>query len=88
MRKGANDAHLPAQISVHPNPADEKIIFIGEKIQEGRRLVLYDALNRKVMEVTIGSPKGRVEIDIQGLSEGVYFYHFDGEVMGKFLISR
>jgi hypothetical protein len=85
---GIGEGEAEEAVGVYPNPADEKIIFIGEKIQEGRRLVLYDALNRKVMEVTIGSPKGRVEIDIQGLSEGVYFYHLDGEVMGKFLISR
>lgn len=59
---------------VYPNPAENQINFQLENNQKGI-VYLYDVLGQKIVEKEIS--KNNNSIDIQNLSNGVYYYNFE-----------
>ncbi|MES2862987.1 MAG: S8 family serine peptidase [Bacteroidota bacterium] len=65
-----------ANLEVYPNPAENQITFQLENNQKGI-VYLYDVLGQKVLEKEISENNNA--IDIQNLSNGVYYYNFESE---------
>ncbi|NHM02582.1 S8 family serine peptidase [Flavobacterium difficile] len=65
---------------VYPNPAENQITFQLEKNQKGK-VCLYDVLGQKIIEKEISSTNNT--IDIQNLSNGVYYYNFESNKVFK-----
>lgn len=69
---------------VYPNPAENQITFQLENNQKGI-IYLYDVLGQNILTKEI-SENNNV-IDVQNLSNGVYYYNFESEKVfkGKFI---
>lgn len=61
---------------VYPNPAENQITFQLENNQKGI-IYLYDVLGQNILTKEISSSNNT--IDIQNLSNGVYYYNFESE---------
>ena len=59
---------------VYPNPAENQITFQLENKQKGI-VHLYDVLGQKIIEKEVSENNN--SIDIQNLSNGVYYYNFE-----------
>ena len=59
---------------VYPNPAENQITFQLEKKQKGI-VHLYDVLGQKIIEKEVSENNN--SIDIQNLSNGIYYYNFE-----------
>jgi hypothetical protein len=75
---GLKDAHVPVLLSVHPNPARERVSinFMDEKIGTSLSFRVIDESGRTLISTTAVTYSGGVfsmEIDIRGLSQGVYY---------------
>ena len=65
---------------VYPNPAENQISFQLENNQKGI-IYLYDVLGQKIVEKEISENNN--SIDIQNLSNGVYYYNFESDKVFK-----
>ncbi len=65
---------------VYPNPAEEQITFQLENNQKGI-VHLYNVLGQNVLEREISENNNT--IDIQNLSNGVYYYNFESDKVYK-----
>ena len=59
-------------LKVYPNPARDRIIFMGPLIGESE-ITIYDAMGREVKKLKIKN-ENPLKIDVSNLSSGVYFY--------------
>ena len=59
---------------VYPNPAENQITFQLENKQKGI-IYLYDVLGQNILTKEISSSNN--SIDIQNLSNGIYYYNFE-----------
>jgi hypothetical protein len=66
---------VSGDVSVTPNPASDRIVFTLSKFHGGGSLFLYDMTGRCIRTVPLQN--SREEIDVSGLSPGVYILHFD-----------
>lgn len=79
---------LEAGIKVYPSPADEFVIFETDFPTNQIEIMLYDTHGRRIMTQILLLPSNN-QIDIRGLSVGVYFYqlHIEKKIFsGKILI--
>lgn len=69
---------------VYPNPAENQITFQLENNQKGV-IYLYDVLGQNILTKEVSEDNN--SIDIQNLSNGVYYYNFESEKVfkGKFI---
>lgn len=69
---------------VYPNPAENQITFQLENNQKGI-VYLYDVLGQNIFKKEISENNN--SIDIQNLSNGVYYYNFESDKVfkGKFI---
>lgn len=69
---------------VYPNPAENQITFQLENNQKGI-IYLYDVLGQNIFKKEISENNN--SIDIQNLSNGVYYYNFESDKVfkGKFI---
>ena len=65
---------------VYPNPAENQITFQLENKQKGI-LYLYDVLGQNILTKEISENNN--SIDIQNLSNGVYYYNFESDKVFK-----
>ena len=65
---------------VYPNPAENQITFQLENNQKGI-VYMYDVLGQKIVEKEISENNNT--IDIQNLSNGVYYYNFESDKVFK-----
>ena len=91
---GINENSLPDyfDISVFPNPAEDKIkldisglsdyknYFLNEKL----KITIYDCLGNKISELGEFNIGENIEISTSNLSAGTYFLNFSGWNFNKF----
>ena len=63
------------QIKVYPNPAKDRLIIEYKFTDELNHATLYDMMGHKVKSISLNGKSGRVIIDINNLSKGIYFYN-------------
>ncbi len=59
-----------SSISIHPNPTTSKFIITGLPENEVNDIFIFDVLGKQVLSHKV---QGKAEIDLNGLSTGVYF---------------
>jgi serine protease AprX len=69
-----------SNVLVYPNPAENQITFQVENNQKGI-VYLYDVLGQNILVKEISSTNNF--IDIQNLSNGVYYYNFESDKVFK-----
>ncbi|MDP3442169.1 MAG: T9SS type A sorting domain-containing protein, partial [Ignavibacteria bacterium] len=79
--------------NAYPNPANSKVSFDFDLPIDIKNasLKLYNLLGQPVAEQTINQTKGKIEMSVSDLNEGVYFYslHINNEtIITKKLIVR
>lgn len=62
-----NEPFKKAQITVHPNPANDRITVTG--VPEGTLIVIYNVSGQKIMDAIADDSS----LDISSLAEGMYF---------------
>jgi hypothetical protein len=73
------------KISVHPNPANDKI-FISNKTNEDFHLEIFDLAGRVLLQM-----QNKFEVDVTELKQGIYFYRIivgENIESGKFSIIK
>jgi|GEM_PF-761948 len=84
---------LKGSVSIYPNPAKDYITVVSTNISANSRILILDALGRKVTEETSSiNSTSTVRISVKGLSKGSYFLRLmdENEVCETypFIISR
>lgn len=64
-------------IIIYPNPATDRIIIENIDAQQGDMISIYDSRGRVIMNQSL--KHGRNEIDISGLTEGLFFIKVEDE---------
>ena len=77
---GLEDMASNQSFSVYPNPAENQITFQLENNQKGI-VYLYDVLGQNIVTKEISENNNA--IDIQNLSNGVYYYNFESDKVFK-----
>jgi len=80
-----NNIDEDAIISAYPNPASE-VLYINYDLKTiaNGQLNVYNVLGEKMMSQEINSSKGRLELNVSELSEGIYLYNFQsGNLQSK-----
>jgi len=80
-----NNIDEDAIISAYPNPASE-VLYINYDLKTiaNGQLNVYNVLGEKMISQEINSSKGRLELNVSELSEGIYLYNFQsGNLQSK-----
>lgn len=66
----------PEISSVYPNPATDRVFldFNNPQSNNNVMLILSDFAGRKVREIIVPAGKGKLEVDLSSIENGVYFY--------------
>ena len=62
------------QLLVYPNPASDVINYQYNHPEHINRIVIYDISGKQVLQT---QPNGMSQLQVNGLSPGMYFVHFD-----------
>ncbi|MFN0200663.1 MAG: T9SS type A sorting domain-containing protein [Bacteroidia bacterium] len=66
---------LLTKVTVHPNPANDKIIItFPAKLEEVHYLLLCNTLGQVVINYQLNAEGNRIEIPLSNLAEGIYHY--------------
>lgn len=63
-----------AQILIYPNPASDVFYYQYNHPEQIKRIVIYDIFGKQVLQTL---PNGMSQLQVNGLSSGIYFVHFD-----------
>ncbi|MBU2652132.1 MAG: T9SS type A sorting domain-containing protein, partial [Bacteroidetes bacterium] len=78
------------RVNIFPNPATETVQFVFPKDMEGNAsIILSDPTGHKVKEISNISTSASYSLDVNDLSQGIYFYTVtsgNGKVSGKVVV--
>jgi hypothetical protein len=72
---GASQSNLSAntQLTIIPNPADEKVLIAYEINSTGGRLMIFDARMSEISEIICPASGGREELNVSAWQPGIYY---------------
>ncbi len=79
----ANFSDSGTALDIYPNPAHSKIYIRGGRVEAVR---IYNTMGEVIYNSTTFNESG--EIDINFLSNGIYFISLDGQIKQKFIVQR
>jgi hypothetical protein len=77
-------------LKIYPNPASDRLNLEYSKLENTGdiQLALYDTFGRVVREVALTNKEGKVQLDVQTLPEGIYWYVLPGILTGKVILQH
>jgi hypothetical protein len=65
-------------VRVYPNPSSGRFTIEAEHATDIQTVKVYDIIGTLVKEVSIKSPAKTIDMDLTGMSEGVYIIRMEG----------
>jgi len=88
-RTDNNKMIVKSALSVYPNPANDLLnIEYSNAENADMQFVIFNAQGQIVREVALRGGVGTVQVSLQGIPSGVYWYVAPGVGTGKFLIQH
>jgi hypothetical protein len=88
-RADNNKMIAKSALSVYPNPANDILnIEYSSAENAGIQFMIFNAQGQAVREVALRGGTGTVQVSLQGIPSGVYWYVAPGVGAGKFLIQH
>ncbi len=77
-------------LKIYPNPASDMLNIEYSKLENAGdiQFALYDTYGRVVREVPLTNKEGKVQVDVQNLPEGIYWYVLPGILIGKVILQH
>lgn len=69
---GLNEIIIPNNITIYPNPANNKTTLKVEGLTEKADVIIYDINGRKLKKYTMNANQNDLEIDVSGFAKGIY----------------
>lgn len=79
---GASNLQEPSSkigFQIYPNPASSTLyIELTKALSHNKSLTVYDIIGKKVMSHTFEDTQNKLQIDVSGLGNGIYFFNING----------
>jgi hypothetical protein len=95
---GLSDYNAPVLISAGPNPANDNFSIAYSQLpgkansQNDNVLIIYNAFGQKIITKSIADYQGKLNVSVQFLPNGVYFYSLVGRnnpiYSGRFIVKH
>ena len=69
---GIGTLEMPKEISIYPNPCEDKLIVNGYSLIGNTKLEVFDLLSRQMLSVIINDSKEEKTIHVESLASGIY----------------